>query len=125
MMVFRCERCGAKRVIEAYGEGNYGGAESKYIDFHYSHLPRNEDEKHMDEFLRVFEGQWTDLCPCGGHFRFRSPIRCPHCRAPECRLLRGRDEIVESPPIPVLKFAIPPEYTNAPARPSWQPKAKA
>ncbi len=127
MLLFPCDRCGAIRALETYGKCNYSGAEGKYLDFHYPSLQRKDETKnHMNEFLSVFESSWvTELCSCGGHFRLRAPIRCLHCRAPECRLLRGRDEIVESPPIPVLKFTIPPEYASATARPSWQRKAKA
>ena len=124
MLLFPCDRCSATRALGAYGERNYGGAEGKYLDLHHPSLRReDETKKHMNEFLPMFENHWvTESCSCGGRFRLRAPIRCPHCRAPEYRLLRGRDEIVETPPIPVLKFTIPPEYQNIPARPSWKPQ---
>ncbi len=123
VLIFPCDRCSAVRATETYA--GYGEAEGKYLDVHHPSLRREDETKiHMNEFLKVFENQWVEPCTCGGRFRLHAPIRCLHCQVPECRLLRGRDEIVESPPLSVLQFTIPPEYANAPARPSWQPKAK-
>ena len=122
MLIFRCDRCSEMR---ASGFGESGEAKSKYLDVHFPALRGWGGKKEDRVFSAVFENGWAEACPCSGRFRLAPPIRCPHCRTPECRLLRGRSEIVESPPIPVLKFTIPPEYANAPARPLWQPKAKA
>lgn len=119
--LFSCDRCSEIRA-SSYGE--HGRAKSKYLDVRCPTLRGWGGKKEHRAFLDVFENYWTEQCPCSGRFRLWGPIRCPHCRAPECRLLRGRDEIVESPPIPVLKFTIPPEYANAPARPPWQPRAQ-
>jgi len=107
--------------MRASGFGESGEAKSKYLDVHYPTLRGWGGKKEDKEFSVIFENQWTEACSCGGRFRLAPPIRCPHCRAPECRLLRDRGEIVESPAIPVLKFTIPPEYANAPARPPWKP----
>ncbi len=120
--LYKCDRCPTIRATQNYGEGE-GLAKTKFLDFHYPTLRGWGGNKENQAFLDIFENKWTEPCECGGRFRSRTPIRCPHCRAPECRLLRGRGEIVKSPPIPVLKFTIPPEYANAPARPPWQPKA--
>ena|SRR3989338_5680562 len=123
VLIFPCDRCSKVRATETYA--GYREAESKYIDRHYLHADRNEDHRYRKEFLEIFETHWiTERCSCGGYFRLNVPIRCPHCHVPELRFLRGRFEIVESPPLPVLQFTIPPEYANAQARPPWQPKAK-
>ena|SRR3989338_775133 len=123
VLLYNCERCHEIRATEAYGSG-HGLAREKFLDLKYPTLRGWGRKEELDDFLRLFENQWTEPCSCGGRFRLRAPIRCPHCRAPECRLLRGRAEIVESPPLSVLQFTIPPEYANAQARPPWQPKAK-
>ena len=117
--IFRCDRCSEMRASTL---GESGEAKSKYLDVHYPTLGGWGGKKEDREFSTIFENQWAEACPCGGRFHLAPPIRCPYCRSPECRLLRGRSEIVESPPIPVLKFTIPPEYANSPARPPWQPK---
>ncbi len=124
VMRFQCDRCGKRRVIPSYS--GYGEAESKFLDLRYPSLRREDESKrHMNEFLPVFENHWvSESCSCGGHFRFRAPFRCPHCRSRALVFwwFRGEDEVVESPPIPVLRFTIPPEYANSPARPPWQPE---
>ena len=123
-LLFPCDKCGNIRAMATYGESNFTGVEGKYIDVHYPHLPRSEDEKYTEEFLDVFENSWTSPCECGGRFRLRAPVRCSHCHAPEWRWLRGRDTLVDSPPIPALEFTIPQEYAKAPARPPRYPDAE-
>ena len=123
ILLFKCEKCNEMRVTQTYAEG-HGYARQKFLDLHYPMLRGWGGKKEDRAFLSVFENQWTEACPCSGRFRLRAPIRCPHCHAPELRILRGRGQIVESPPMPVLKFSVPPEYANAPGRPPWQAKGE-
>jgi len=117
----QCDRCSEVR-ISSYEQCT--AAKSKYLDVHRSALRGWGGKKEERAFAEVFEEQWAEPCTCGGRFRFRAPFRCPHCRARALVFwwFRGEDEIVESPPIPVLRFTIPPEYANSPARPSWKPE---
>ena len=121
VVLYKCERCHEIRATEAYGTGE-GYARERFLDLKHPTLRGWGGKKEDNDFLAVFENSWTEPCACGGRLRLRAPIRCPYCRTPECRLLRGRSEIVESPPIPVLKFTIPREYASGPARSPWQPK---
>lgn len=119
--VYRCEKCPEVRATEIYGAGE-GYAKAKYLDVHHPKSSGWGGKSEDREFLRVFENDWTEPCTCGGRFRLRTPVRCPHCHAPEIRLLRGHLEVVDSPPIPVLKFSVPLEYAKAAPRPPQHPE---
>ena len=116
LVIYRCERCAEPRATQIYGEGE-GYAKRKYLDFHHPTLVGWGKKQEDRAFLSVFENEWTERCQCGGHFRLQAPVRCPRCHAPEIRLLRGRLQLMDSPPLPVLKFHLPDEYISAPSRP--------
>jgi len=118
-MVFYCDGCGACRVAS---DGEIGRAKRKFLDVHYPSIRGWGGKKENEQFFRVFEERWSEQCSCNGRFRSRAWPICPRCHAKPIRWLSwGSNDVVTTPPIPTLKFSIPPDYANAPGRPSLHP----
>src|SRR3989338_8978787 len=84
-LVFYCDRCGACRVADTYGE--VGIAKRKFLDLHYPSVRGWGGKKEDREFSKIFEEGWAVRCPCGGRFRFNAWPPCPRCHAKPLRWL--------------------------------------
>lgn len=117
--ILYCDQCSTSRICE---DADVYWANKKFLDRRFPSVRGWGSKREHSAFMTVFEREWSEPCECGGRFRLNPWPKCPHCHAKPWPLLsRTTRDVVPAPPIPVLKFAIPPEYLNAPGRPPLNP----
>ena len=114
-----CDQCSTSRICE---DGDVYWANKKFLDRRFPSVRGWGGKREHSAFIAVFEQEWGEPCECGGRFRLDPWPKCPHCHAKPWPLLsRTTRDVVPAPPIPALRFDIPPEYLNAPERPPLHP----